>query len=388
MIIAFPAGSGVDVIGRALAQAITQQTGQNVIVLNRDGAAGTLGFATLATAAPDGHTIAFGPTTPIANAPYLVKGVRYNVKSFSYICQVFENVFAIAVGPQSKITSAQELLAAAKANPGKLTYGHAGLGTIPHLSMENTAEALNQKFAAVPFRGDAPLVPALLRGEVDFAAVGVSTIRPQPSIRPLAIFSDKRHAAYPDVPTMKELGVPTSVPPGHNGLFAPAGLPAAVRNALEGACRTILKQDTDRQGDDEHRPVDRISQRRGFPRADGDRLQIEGRADQAAGTGRAVGRCFVSAEAALVIARGRDDVGWHAAYPFLRVETHSGNPINQVKLIAPWAGSEAICAGLAGVDRFIRNPTPHTQSRLWTFEPYCGHFSLMRHGQMRSLTTA
>ena len=243
MIIAFPAGSGVDVIGRALAQAITQQTGQNVIVLNRDGAAGTLGFATLAAAAPDGHTIAFGPTTPIANAPYLVKGVRYNVKSFSYVCQVFENVFAIAVGPQSKITSAQELFAAAKANPGKLTYGHAGLGTIPHLSMENTAEALNQKFAAVPFRGDAPLVPALLRGEVDFAAVGVSTIRPQPAIRPLAIFSDKRHAAYPDVPTVKELGVPTSVPPGHNGLFAPAGLPAEVRNALEGACRSILKQD-------------------------------------------------------------------------------------------------------------------------------------------------
>ena len=156
---------------------------------------------------------------------------------------MFENVFTIAVGPQSKVTSAQELLAAAKANPGKLTYGHAGLGTIPHLSMENTAEALHQKFAAVPFRGDAPLVPALLRGEVDFAVPAVSTIRPQPAIRPLAIFADKRHAAYPDVPTVKELGVATSVPPGHNGLFAPAGLPADVRNALEGACRTILKQD-------------------------------------------------------------------------------------------------------------------------------------------------
>lgn len=243
MIIAFPAGSGVDVIGRALAQAITQQTGQNVVVLNRDGAAGTLGFATLAAAAPDGHTIAFGPTTPIANAPYLVKGVRYNVESFSYLCQVFENVFAVAVGPQSKITSAKELFAAAKANPGKLTYGHAGLGTIPHLSMENAAEALGHKFTAVPFRGDAPLVPALLRGEVDFAAAGVSTIRPQPAIRPLAIFSDKRHPAYPDVPTVKELGVATGVPPGHNGLFAPRGLSADVRNALENACRMALKQE-------------------------------------------------------------------------------------------------------------------------------------------------
>ena len=85
---------------------------------------------------------------------------------------MFENVFAIAVGPQSKFTSAQELFAAPRQTRAKLTYGHAGLGTIPHLSMENLAEALNCKFAAVPFRGDAPLVPALLRGEVDFAATG------------------------------------------------------------------------------------------------------------------------------------------------------------------------------------------------------------------------
>jgi tripartite-type tricarboxylate transporter receptor subunit TctC len=244
VIIAFPAGSGVDVIGRAMAAAISQQTGQNAIVLNRDGAAGTLGFATLAAAAPDGHTLAFGPTTPIANAPYLVKGVRYNVESFTYLCQVFENVFAIAVGPKSKVQSVQDLLAAAKADPGKLTYGHAGIGTIPHRSMENTAEALGHKFSAVPFRGDAPLVPALLRGEVDFAAVGISTIRPQPSIRALAVFSEKRHRAYPNIPTVKELGVTTGVPPGHNGLFAPRGLSKDVRDAIERACRTAVKQES------------------------------------------------------------------------------------------------------------------------------------------------
>jgi tripartite-type tricarboxylate transporter receptor subunit TctC len=243
MIIAFPAGSGVDVIGRALGAAISQQIGQNIIVLNRAGAAGTLGFGALAAAAPDGHTISFGPTTPVANAPYLVKGVRYNVESFSYICQVFENVFTIAVGPQSKIKSAQELLAAAGQDAGKLTYGHAGLGTIPHLSMENLAEALKLRFVSVPFAGDAPLVPALLRGEVDFAATAVSTIRPQPSIRALAIFSERRHPAYPDIPTIQELGVATGVPPGHNGLFAPRGLPSDVRERLEQTCRAILKQD-------------------------------------------------------------------------------------------------------------------------------------------------
>jgi len=244
LIIPFAAGGGVDIIGRAVAAAMAEELKQSVVVINRDGAAGTLGFTQLAAAAPDGHTLAFGPSTPIANAPYLVKGVRYNVESFTYVCQVFENVFAIAVGPKSKFTSAQDLFAAAKANPGQLTYGHAGLGTIPHLSMENTAEALNHKFSAVPFRGDAPLVPALLRGEVDFAAAGVSTIRPQPAIRPLAIFSEKRHPAYPDVPTVKELGVATSVPPGHNGLFAPHGLSTDVRNALERACGAAVKQES------------------------------------------------------------------------------------------------------------------------------------------------
>ena len=153
------------------ASAISQRSGQNVVVLNRDGAAGTLGFGALAAAAPDGHTIAFGPTTPVANAPYLVKGVRYNVESFSYICQVFENVFTIAVGPQSKIKSAQELFAAAKQSrqadlwPCRARHDSAPVDGEPGRSAQAA-------FASVPFAGDAPLVPALLRGEIDFAAIG------------------------------------------------------------------------------------------------------------------------------------------------------------------------------------------------------------------------
>ena len=118
MIIPFPAGSGVDVIGRSVAAALSEQLGQQVVVNNRDGASGTIGFNVLAAAAPDGNTIAFGPTTPIANAPYLVKGVRYQADSFDYICQIFENVFTLAVAPQSQFKSAQELIAAARENPG------------------------------------------------------------------------------------------------------------------------------------------------------------------------------------------------------------------------------------------------------------------------------
>jgi tripartite-type tricarboxylate transporter receptor subunit TctC len=246
MIIPFPAGGGVDVIGRSVATALSTQLGQQVVVNNRDGASGTIGVNALAAAAPDGNTIAFGPTTPIANAPYLVKGVRYQVDSFDYICQIFENVFTLAVAPQSKFKSAQELIVAARENPGRLTYGHAGNGTIPHLSVENFADALKLKFQPVPFRGDAPVLPTLLKGDIDFGAPAVSTIHGQ-NFRPLLVFLGQRHPAYPDVPTARELGATSDVPPGHNGLYAPSGLPAAIKVMLERNCADAIKSDVVRQ---------------------------------------------------------------------------------------------------------------------------------------------
>ncbi|HMJ32019.1 MAG TPA: tripartite tricarboxylate transporter substrate binding protein [Xanthobacteraceae bacterium] len=246
MIIPFPAGSGMDVIGRAVASALAEQSGQQVVVNNRDGASGTIGFNALAAATPDGSTIAFGPTTPIANAPYLVKGVRYRVDSFDYICQIFENVFTIAVAPQSKLRSVEDLISAAREHPGKLTYGHAGTGTIPHLAVENFAEALKLKFQPVPFRGDAPVLPTLLKGDIDFGAPAVSTIHGQ-NFRPLLVFWQARHPAYPDVPIARELGITSEVPPGHNGLYAPSGLPIAARTAFERHCADAVKSDVVRQ---------------------------------------------------------------------------------------------------------------------------------------------
>ena len=239
LIIPFAAGGGVDIIGRAVAAAMAEELKQNVVVINRDGAAGTLGFTQLAAAAPDGHTLAFGPSTPIANAPYLVKGVRYSADSFEYICQVFENVFAIAVGPNSKFKTAKDLFASA--GERGLTFGHAGLGSIPHLSVENLADALKVKVQHLPFRGDGAMLPVLIKGDLDFGAPAISSIRGNDSIRPLVIFADKRSRAYPDVPTAKELGVTTSVPPGHNGLYAPKSLPADVKATLERVCANAME---------------------------------------------------------------------------------------------------------------------------------------------------
>jgi tripartite-type tricarboxylate transporter receptor subunit TctC len=163
VIIPFSAGGSSDVIGRSVATALSELLGQQVVVSNRDGASGTIGFNALATAAADGYTIGFGPTTPIANTPYLVKGVRYQVDSFDYICQVFENPFTLAVAPESRIKSARDLLAAARESPGKLSYGHSGTGTIPHLSVENFTDALDLKLQGVPFRGESTMMSVLLK---------------------------------------------------------------------------------------------------------------------------------------------------------------------------------------------------------------------------------
>jgi tripartite-type tricarboxylate transporter receptor subunit TctC len=242
LIMPWPAGSGVDLIARAMAQAMAAGLGQNIVVLNRDGASGTIGFKALASAAPDGYTLGGGPTTPIANAPYLVKGVRYQVSSFDYICQYYENVFALAVTRGSRFKSANELFAAAAAAPGKLAYGHAGIGSIPHLSVENLSEALGLKFQHVPFRGESPMLPVLINGDLDFGSVSLSSVRAY-DLRALAVFADARRAGYPDAPSIKELGVASFVPPGHNGLFAPAALPELVRTRLEQACANATKDE-------------------------------------------------------------------------------------------------------------------------------------------------
>jgi tripartite-type tricarboxylate transporter receptor subunit TctC len=241
MIIPFTAGSGLDVNGRAVAASLSNQLKQPVFVKNRDGAAGTIGFGDLASAPADGYTIGFGPTTPISNAPYLISGVKYDSNSFSYICQMFETVFVIAAGPRSRFKTIAEVLQAAKEKPKSITYGTAGLGTVPHLSMANLGQTLGLEFQHVPYRGDAPLLPALLGNEIDLAIVAIATVREQPAIRALAVFDDVRNDAYPDAPTVRELGVTRSVPPGQIGIFAPTGLTPEVRETLSTACANTAK---------------------------------------------------------------------------------------------------------------------------------------------------
>jgi tripartite-type tricarboxylate transporter receptor subunit TctC len=243
LIIPWTAGGGVDLIGRSMAQSISDQVGQKVFVSNREGAAGTIGFRAVADATPDGYMLGGGPATPITNSPYLVSGVRYTPDSFDYICQYFENVFAVTVTKNSKFATIKDLIEAAKASPQKLNYGSAGVGTIGHLSAETMGDALKLNLQHVPFRGDAAALPVLLKGDLEFMVPALSSVRGRDDIRVLAVFSEARQPTVPDVPSVRELGVTNPLVQGLNGLFAPKGLPAATKTALEKACATAVKSE-------------------------------------------------------------------------------------------------------------------------------------------------
>jgi tripartite-type tricarboxylate transporter receptor subunit TctC len=253
VIVAFPAGGSVDVMARHLVSAMSSLLGQQFVVVNRDGASGTIGFGHLAAARPDGYTLGAGPTTSII-ARHLVKDLRYGVDSFEYICQSFENVFTVSVPPESPFRSIDDVIAAARANPGKLSYGHSGNGTVPHLSVANLAHRLGLNVIPIAYRGETAALPDVIAGRVDFGAPSVAVVVGQ-KMRVLAVFADRRHPSFPEAPTFSELGMP-SMPPGLNGLFAPKGTPPEILAMLERACEQATRSESFRAGAQRmHQPV-------------------------------------------------------------------------------------------------------------------------------------
>lgn len=241
VILPFAAGGGVDIMGRAFSAEMGRILGQQFFVVNRDGGGGSIGFGALAAARPDGHTLVFSPATPITNVPHVMKNLSYSFDSFTPVCQVFENVFAVAVLQASPLKTLQDLLDAARAQPDRLRYGHAGLGSIPHLSMAALASAAGVKMTQVPYRGDAQMLPQLMGGEIEFGVPAISSISGR-GLRVLVVFSDKRHPGEPNAAAVTELGYPY-IPPGLNGVYALKGTPRRVLDTLETACEQATKSD-------------------------------------------------------------------------------------------------------------------------------------------------
>jgi tripartite-type tricarboxylate transporter receptor subunit TctC len=245
LIVPFPAGGGVDVLARPFAQIFGDLLHQPVVVVARDGAAGTIGTAAVASAKPDGYTLAFTPNGPLTIQPHVIPTLAYKPEDLVPLCQVFAVQYVLAVRADSPYKTLADFVAAAKAQPGKLTYGFGGIATSPHLAISQLAIAGSIDMLGVPFRGDPQAIIALRSGEIDSAMLNVGGARSQ-GFRSLATFAEARQPEYPDTPTVKELGYPV-VSSAFGGLLAPKGLAPDIAARIDATCAKVVADERFRQ---------------------------------------------------------------------------------------------------------------------------------------------
>src|SRR5689334_11497952 len=209
LIIPWAAGGPADAGFRILAQSVSTKLGQQVVVDNKAGASGIMGALALQDAKPDGYTISQMHMS-VLRQPLLNKQLTYNpISDLTYILQITGFVMGIVVRADSSWKTLPELLAYAKANPGKLNWGTLGIGSTQHLAMERVGMAEGLSWTHAPYRGTADTLRALLGGEIDFASdsSGWAPMVQSGKLRLLAVFTAQRAKRFPDVPTVKELGI-------------------------------------------------------------------------------------------------------------------------------------------------------------------------------------
>ena len=245
IVIGFPPGGAIDTIARVIAPKMSADLGQSVIVENKPGAGGVIGMQTVSKAEPDGYTIFMGTMGNFSITPALVKDLPYNVlKDFAPVTQVASSGFVMYVTPALPIKTIPELIAYAKAHPGKLNYSSSGNGGLPHMAGEMFASVAGVKMTHVPYKGSAPSVNDVVAGQVQLTfeavAVGLPHVK-SGRLRALATMGTQRMDVLPDVPTVAE-----SLP-GFNvtnwfGMAVPAATPADRINKIQQSVVSALKQ--------------------------------------------------------------------------------------------------------------------------------------------------
>ncbi|QQB37840.1 MULTISPECIES: Bug family tripartite tricarboxylate transporter substrate binding protein [Achromobacter] len=229
LIVPFPAGGGTDTFARPLAQQLTMQLGQSVVIDNKGGAGGTVGAGVAAKARPDGYTFFMGGAHH-ALAPSLYKSLNYNIqKDFVPVALVAQPPQVVVINATKlPVKTLQEFIAYAKQHPGDVNFGTAGKGSTHHLAGELFAMQTGIKLVDVPYQGAGPMLTALIGGQVDLAFDGLGSssghIR-SGAIKPLAVAAEQRSPSLPDVPTAAEAGVPNYVVSTWYAIWAPAGTP-------------------------------------------------------------------------------------------------------------------------------------------------------------------
>jgi tripartite-type tricarboxylate transporter receptor subunit TctC len=244
MIVPFPPGGPVDVTARIVAQHLPRTLGQTVVVENRAGAAGALGAKAVAGAEPDGYTLLCGNISTLVVLPAVTNNRDYDPgKVFVPIAKVSQNYEVLVVHPAFPAKSVAELVAHAKANPGKLNFGSAGHGNATHLAAELFKLKTGTDIVHIPYKGAAEAVTGVLGGQVHmfFGDIGgVLPLMREGTLRALAVSSEARNPLVPDLPTMIESGVPDYVVLTYIGVVAPAGTPASIIGKLNAAINASL----------------------------------------------------------------------------------------------------------------------------------------------------
>ena len=248
LIVPYAAGGGNDVMARGVAIPMSKTLGQNIVIENHGGAGGSIGTRQVATAAPDGYTLGLGGTGTLAIDPTLYAKAGYDPrKDFAPVGMIATNPMIVVVNPSLPAKNVQELIALAKAAPGKLNYASAGTGSGIHLGTVLFAQAAGIEITHVPYRGTGPALTDLLGGHVTLyfsslpSAVGLVK---DGKLRALAVTGSKRSPAFPDVPTVAEQGLPGFEAVLHYGIIAPAGTPRPIVAKLNAALREALDDPT------------------------------------------------------------------------------------------------------------------------------------------------
>lgn len=238
VVVPFPPGGPVDVVARIVAPKLSEAVGQTVVVENRSGASGTIGTASVAKSAPDGYTLIVGTTTTLTVAPRLYPNLSYApAKDLQPLSRLAVVPSVLVVHPSVPATSVRELVAFAKAHPGKLTYGSAGPGTAQHLAVELFKQMSRTDILHVPYKGGAPAMADLLGGQIALTIEPLNTALPQlhsGRLRGLAVSTPARSPALPNLPTISE-SLPGYEATLWIGLLGPAGMPSDVTKLLHAA---------------------------------------------------------------------------------------------------------------------------------------------------------
>ena len=245
VIVPFPPGGPTDGMARIISDRLGTVLGQTIVIENRGGGAGgSVGAKAVASADPDGYTILMTPGGSLTSGPAVHKNLSYDpLKAFAPVGQLIVTHQFICVHPDLPVKTLPELIAYAKANPGKISFGTQGFGTGTHLLNELLKIEAGINIVHVPYRGSGPMLAAFLAGEVQMAIDPSTTVLPHIQsgrLRPLAVVTSERSPKLPDVPTTAELGYPKLNSPFWLGVVAPAGTPPEIITKLNAAFREAL----------------------------------------------------------------------------------------------------------------------------------------------------